>query len=152
MERSPRISAGRSEIVLSSSKKKSVLATGKRKTSKARVVVSEGKGRIRINNVPIHLVEPFLAREKILEPYMLAGDYKARVDISINTNGGGFMSHAEAARMGIAQGMVKFTRSKRLRSKYHEYDRTMLAGDARRKESKKFGGPGARRRKQKSYR
>ncbi len=152
MERSPRISAGRSELVLSTSKKKSVLATGKRKTSKARVVVSEGKGRIRVNNVPIHLIEPYLAREKILEPYMLAGDYKDRVDISINTNGGGFMSQAEAARMGIAQGMVKFTRSKRLRSKYHEYDRTMLAGDARRKESKKFGGPGARRRKQKSYR
>ncbi|HHL41394.1 MAG TPA: 30S ribosomal protein S9 [Candidatus Bathyarchaeota archaeon] len=137
---------------MSTSKKKSVLATGKRKTSKARVVVSEGKGRIRVNNVPIHLIEPYLAREKILEPYMLAGDYKDRVDISINTNGGGFMSQAEAARMGIAQGMVKFTRSKRLRSKYHEYDRTMLAGDARRKESKKFGGPGARRRKQKSYR
>lgn len=135
-----------------SSKKKSVLATGKRKTSKARVVVSEGKGRIRVNNVPIHLIEPYLAREKILEPYMLAGDYKGRVDISINTHGGGFMSQAEAARMGIAQGMVKFTRSKRLRNKYHEYDRTMLAGDARRKESKKFGGPGARRRKQKSYR
>jgi len=152
LERSPRTSAGRSELELSTSKKKSVLATGKRKTSKARVVVSEGKGRIRVNNVPIHLVEPFLAREKILEPYMLAGDYKDRVDISINTNGGGFMSQAEAARMGIAQGMVKFTRSKRLRSKYHEYDRTMLAGDARRKESKKFGGPGARRRKQKSYR
>ena len=152
MERSPRISAGRSELVLSTSKKKSVLATGKRKTSKARVLVSEGKGRIRVNNVPIHLIEPYLAREKILEPYMLAGDYKDRVDISINTNGGGFMSQAEAARMGIAQGMVKFTRSKRLRSKYHEYDRTMLAGDARRKESKKFGGPGARRRKQKSYR
>ncbi len=135
-----------------STKKKSVLATGKRKTSKARVVVSEGKGRIRVNNVPIHLIEPFMAREKILEPYRLAGDYKDRVDISINTNGGGFMSQAEAARMGIAQGLVKFTRSKRLRSKYHEYDRTMLAGDARRKESKKFGGPGARRRKQKSYR
>lgn len=140
MERSPRTSAGRSELVLSTSKKKSVLATGKRKTSKARVVVSEGKGRIRVNNVPIHLVEPFMAREKILEPYRLAGDYKDRVDISINTNGGGFMSQAEAARMGIAQGLVKFTRSKRLRSKYHEYDRTMLAGDARRKEYKKFGG------------
>ncbi|MBE0634019.1 30S ribosomal protein S9, partial [Candidatus Bathyarchaeota archaeon] len=36
-----------------SSKKKSVLATGKRKTSKARVVVSDGQGRIRVNNTPI---------------------------------------------------------------------------------------------------
>jgi small subunit ribosomal protein S9 len=135
-----------------SSRKKSVLATGKRKTSKARVVVSEGKGRIRVNNVPIYLIEPFLAREKIIEPYVLASDYKDKVDVSINVEGGGFMSQAEAARMGIAQGLVKFTRSKRLRNKYIEYDRTMLAGDARRKESKKFGGPGARRRKQKSYR
>ncbi|MHA2394718.1 MAG: 30S ribosomal protein S9, partial [Promethearchaeota archaeon] len=36
-----------------SSRRKRVLATGKRKTSKARVVVSEGRGRIRVNNVPI---------------------------------------------------------------------------------------------------
>jgi small subunit ribosomal protein S9 len=135
-----------------SSKKRSVLATGKRKTSKARVVVSDGSGRIRINNTPVHLIEPFMAREKILEPFMLATDYKDRVDISINTTGGGVIGQAEAARMGIAQGMVKFTKSKRLRAKYLEYDRTMLAGDARRKEAKKFGGPGARRRKQKSYR
>jgi small subunit ribosomal protein S9 len=135
-----------------SSKKKSVLATGKRKTSKARVVVSDGQGRIRVNNTPIHLIEPFMAREKILEPFMLATDYKDRVDISINTAGGGVIGQAEAARMGIAQGMIKFTKSKRLRVKYLEYDRTMLAGDARRKEAKKFGGPGARRRKQKSYR
>lgn len=135
-----------------SSKKKMVLSTGKRKTSKARVVVSEGKGRIRINNTPIHLYEPWMARQKILEPLFLAGDYRDQVDIKINTEGGGFMSQAEAARMGIAQGLVKFTRSKKLRTKYLDYDRTMLAGDARRKESKKFGGPGARRRKQKSYR
>lgn len=137
---------------MSSRKKKSVIATGKRKTSKARVLVSEGKGRIRVNNVPIPLIKPFIIREKILEPYMLATDYKDKVDIKINTEGGGIMSQAEAARMGIAQGLVKFTKSKRLRNLYHEYDRTMLAGDARRKEPKKFGGPGARRRKQKSYR
>ena len=135
---------------MSTVKKKRVLATGKRKTSKARVVVSDGKGRIRVNNVPIHLIEPWMAREKILEAFMLATDY--RVDISIDTQGGGIMSQAEAARMGVAQGMVKFSKSKRLRAKYIEYDRTMLAGDARRKEAKKFGGPGARRKKQKSYR
>ena len=135
-----------------SSKKKIVLATGKRKTSKARVVVSEGKGRVRINNTPVQLIEPWIARQKIMEPLLLSGEYGDQVDIKVNTEGGGFMSQAEAARMGIAQGLVKFTRSKKLRGKYVEYDRTMLAGDARRKESKKFGGPGARTRKQKSYR
>lgn len=133
-------------------KKKTVLATGKRKTSVARVVISDGKGRIRVNNTPIYLLQPFMAREKILEAFMLASDYNERVDIQIKTRGGGVMSQAEAARMGIAQGMVKFSKSKKLRVKYVEYDRTMLAGDERRKEAKKFGGPSARRRKQKSYR
>ncbi len=133
-------------------KKRSVLTVGKRRASKARVVVSEGKGRVRINNVPVHLIEPYMARAKLLEPLMLAGEYRDKVDIAVKTIGGGFLGQAEAARMGIAQGIVKFTKSKRLRTKYLEYDRTMLSGDPRRKEPKKFGGPGARRRKQKSYR
>lgn len=135
-----------------SSKKKAQLTVGKRKTSKARVVISEGKGRIRINNTPIHLFQPRLARDKILESVMVAGETASNVDIRVKVHGGGYMSQAEAARMGIAQGLVRWTRSKRLRSAYIAYDRTMLAGDGRRKEPKKFGGPGARRRKQKSYR
>jgi small subunit ribosomal protein S9 len=135
-----------------SSRKRPVLATGKRKTAKARVVVKEGKGRVRINNTPIHLYEPFIARMKIMEAIALSGDYGPKVDIKVKIHGGGIMGQAEAIRMGIAKGLVKFTRSKRLRNAYLDYDRTMLAGDERRKESKKFGGPGARRRKQKSYR
>ena len=87
-----------------------------------------------------------------MEAHNLAGDYRKKVDIKIKTHGGGVIGQAEAARMGIAQGLVKYTRSKRLRNTYIEYDRTMLAGDSRRKEPKKFGGPGARRKKQKSYR
>ena len=56
-----------------SSRKKAQVTTGKRKTSKARVVVSEGKGRIRVNNTPIHLYKPDLAREKVMESLWLAG-------------------------------------------------------------------------------
>jgi len=135
-----------------SSRKKAQVTTGKRKTSKARVVVSEGKGRIRINNTPIHLYKPELAREKVMESLWLAGEVVDNVDIKVKVHGGGYMSQAEAVRTGIAQGLVRWTRSKRLRNTYVEYDRTMLAGDGRRKEAKKFGGPGARARKQKSYR
>jgi small subunit ribosomal protein S9 len=135
-----------------SSRKRAQVTTGKRKTSKARVVVSEGKGRVRINNTPIHLYKPDLAREKVMESLWLAGESVDNVDIKVKVHGGGYMSQAEAVRMGIAQGLVRWTRSKRLRTTYLEYDRTMLAGDGRRKESKKFGGPGARARKQKSYR
>lgn len=129
-----------------------MIVTGKRKSSKSRVRIADGKGRVRINNIPIHLYKPEIARMKVMEPLILADEIAGRVDISINVKGGGYMSQAEAARMGIAQGLIKWSRSKRLREMYLEYDRTMLAGDERRKESKKFGGPGARRRKQKSYR
>jgi small subunit ribosomal protein S9 len=135
-----------------STKKRATMATGKRKTAKARVAVTDGKGRIRINNVPIHLYQPKEAREKIMEPIMLSGEYADKVDVSIRVVGGGALSQAEAARMGLAQGLVKHTKSKRLRSTFIEYDRNMLSGDDRRKEPKKFGGPSARTRKQKSYR
>jgi small subunit ribosomal protein S9 len=128
------------------------LATGKRKTAKARVAISEGKGRVRINNIPVHLHQPLMAREMILEPMLIAGDVAGKVDVRIEVAGGGPLGQAEAARMGLAQGLVKYTKSKRLKSTFLEHDRTMLSGDARRKEPKKFGGPGARRRKQKSYR
>jgi len=107
---------------------------------------------VRVNNTPIHLYRPDIAREKIMESVWLAGESAGNVDIKVKVHGGGYMSQAEAVRMGIAQAFVKWTRSKRLRQTYVDYDRTMLVGDARRKESKKFGGPGARRRKQKSYR
>lgn len=133
-------------------KKKPILATGKRKTAKARVTVTEGKGRVRINNIPVHLHQPRMAQEMILEPVLIAGDIAAKVDVDIQVAGGGPLGQAEAARMGLAQGLVKYTKSKRLKNTFLEHDRTMLSGDARRKEPKKFGGPGARRRKQKSYR
>jgi small subunit ribosomal protein S9 len=133
-------------------KKKSTLATGKRKTAVARVHVTDGEGRVRINNIPLPLHEPVLARELITEPLLIAAEAAAKVDISVELSGGGPLSQAEAARMGVAQGLVKHTKSKRLRTTIMEHDRTMLSGDARRKEPKKFGGPSARRRKQKSYR
>ena len=135
-----------------SSRKKAQLTVGKRKTSKARVVLTEGKGRIRINNTPLDFYQPLIAREKIIESVMVAGETADNIDIKVKVHGGGYMSQAEAARMGIAQGFVKWTRGKRLKTAYLAHDRTMLAGDSRRKEPKKFGGPGARRKKQKSYR
>jgi len=132
---------------------KQILVTGKRKTAVARVLITEGKGRVRINNIPIHLYQPQIARDKIMEPLLLAGDdFVKRVDIRVKVEGGGFLSQAEAARMGIAKGLVRWFKSKKLLDLFREYDRSMLVGDGRRKEPKKFGGPGARRRKQKSYR
>ena len=133
--------------------KKVMVISGKRKTAIARATVRLGKGRIRINNVPLEIFEPKLARDKILEPLLLTDEkVLSQLDIKVSVAGGGFMGQAEAARMAIAKGLLKWTKSTRLRTTLRDYDRTMIAGDPRRSEPKKFGGPGARARDQKSYR
>jgi len=136
-----------------SSKTKVLLISGKRKTAIARATVKAGKGRIRINNIPLEILEPKIAREKITEPLMHAGDEVwKQLDIDIKVSGGGFMGQAEATRTAMARALLKWTKSAHLRRVYSEYDRTLIAGDPRRREPKKFGGPGARARDQKSYR
>jgi len=87
-----------------------------------------------------------------MEPLFLAGDEWKQVDINVNVSGGGFMGQAEAARIAIAKCLLNWTKSARLRRTLIDYDRTMIASDPRHKEPKKFGGPGARARDQKSYR
>ena len=133
--------------------KKVLVVSGKRKTAVARAVVRPGVGRVRINMVPVEIFEPEIAREKIMEPLLQAGeDVWKQLDMDVKTSGGGYMGQAEAARMAVANALLKWTKSSHLRTVFTEYDRTMLAGDSRSKEPKKFGGPGARAKGQKSYR
>jgi len=136
-----------------SKSKKVMVLSGKRKTAIARATIRFGKGRVRINNVPLEIYEPKLARDKILEPLLLTDEKVwSQLDINVSVAGGGFMGQAEAVRMAIAKSLLKWTKSTRLRTTLRDYDRTMIAGDPRRSEPKKFGGPGARARDQKSYR
>ena len=133
--------------------KKVLVVSGKRKTAVARAVVKPGIGRIRINRTPVEIFAPDIAREKIMEPLLQAGeDVWKQLDMDIKTSGGGYMGQAEAARMAVANALLKWTKSTHLRTVFTEYDRTMVAGDSRSKEPKKFGGPGARAKEQKSYR
>ena len=134
-------------------KKKVLVVSGKRKTAAARAVVRAGAGRIRINRTPVEIYEPEIARAKIMEPLLQAGDEVwKQVDMDVRTQGGGYMGQAEAARMAVANALLKWTKSSHLKTVFTEYDRTMVAGDSRSKEPKKFGGPGARAKEQKSYR
>jgi small subunit ribosomal protein S9 len=133
--------------------KKVLVVSGRRKTATARAVVRLGIGKIRINRTPIEIFEPEIAREKIKEPLLQAGeDVWKQMDIDVKILGGGYMGQAEAARMAIANALLRWTKSQHLRTVFAEYDRTMIAGDSRKKEPKKFGGPGARAKEQKSYR
>ncbi len=127
--------------------------SGKKKTAVARATVRDGEGRVRINSQPIELVEPELARLKMLEPFRIAGDeLRDQVDIDVDVSGGGFSGQADAARTAIARGLVEHFTDAELRDAYMEFDRTLLVNDIRQKEAKKWGGPGARARYQKSYR
>lgn len=135
------------------SSKRIVLTSGKRKTAIARATTKAGKGRIRINSIPLEIYPSELARMKIQEPLQLAGEAVINdVDISVNVRGGGLVGQADAARTAIGRALVKWTDDPELRSKFLHYDRSILVADSRRKEQKKAGGPGARAKYQKSYR
>lgn len=129
-----------------------VNTSGKRKEAVARCVVSAGNGKVRINNVPIEIYTPELARLKIMEPMALAGDKATKVDVSVNVAGGGFMGQAEATRTAIAKGLVDFLKDEELEKLFKDYDRSLLISDPRRKLPKKPLGRGARKKRQKSYR
>ena len=132
---------------------KIVLSTGKRKTAIARAVLKPGKGRVWINGMPLEIWPVEMARLKMMEPLLLAGeDIWGQIDIRVNVEGGGYMAQAEAVRTAIARGLVEYTGSEELRTLYKEYSRPMLAGDPRRTEPEKWMRYSARRWRQKSYR
>ena len=139
-----------------------------RKTANAHVYITKGVGKVRVNNVPIDMIEPEMAREVILVPLEIgiSEENRNKIDISVRVSGGGFMGQSYAAATAITRALIGWTKNKRdpkdhpftksqrsdIRKKIDEFDKYLISGDARRKEPKKFGGPGARRRKQKSYR
>lgn len=132
--------------------KKVINTSGKRKTAIARATVKKGKGLVRINNKPVEIYEPEIARWKILEPIQIADNYINTVDINVNVKGGGFMSQASAVRTAIAKGLVEYTNDPSLKLAFLDHDRSLLVSDSRRKEPKKPLGRGARKKRQKSYR
>ena len=127
--------------------------SGKKKTAIARATVRDGSGKIRVNAKPVELVDPEMARLKMLEPFRIASeDLRDEVDVDVSIEGGGVMGQADAVRTAIARGLVDHTNDAELRDAYMEFDRSLLVNDVRQSESKKWGGPGARARYQKSYR
>lgn len=129
-----------------------IQATGKRKSAVARATVKEGSDNVYINKRSLEVFEPELARLKIKEPIRLAEDVAGEVDIEVNVDGGGFMGQADASRTAIAKGLLEWSEDEDLYEKFKEYDETLIKSDTRRKESKKPGGRGARKKRQKSYR
>jgi small subunit ribosomal protein S16e len=141
-------------------KKRIVQTFGRKKTAVAVAFCKQGRGLIKINGRPIELVEPQILRYKVFEPILFLGSERFReVDIRIRVRGGGHVSQVYAIRQALAKAIVAWYQkyvdeaSKReVKDILLAYDRTLLVADPRRCEPKKFGGPAARARYQKSYR
>ena len=109
---------------------------------------------------PNDLVQPDTHRAKIMEPLLLLGPSRfGLVDVRVRVSGGGHVAQSYAIRQAMAKGIVAFFQKhvdeaakKEVKDLLLSYDRTLLVADPRRCEPKKFGGPGARARFQKSYR
>ena len=137
-----------------SEKIKVVQSSGKRKAAIARVVLKyPAKGQIKINKIPLDLYEPELQRERIKEIFTIANNEKLdKCDVTIVVGGGGKHGQTEAVRIAIAKVIQKFIKTKTIERTFREYDDSLLSGDSRRTEPKKFGGKKARARRQKSFR
>jgi small subunit ribosomal protein S9 len=128
------------------------VARGKRKESVARATITVGKGVVRINSQKLESLNNPYIRDIIREPLRYIGPEANTVDISVNVNGGGAMGQAQAARTAIANALWMYFDQMNLRKKFVEIDRSLVIEDTRRVETKKFRGPKARARFQKSYR
>lgn len=131
---------------------KIVVASGKRKSAIARAVARPGSGIVRVNSTRLENYEPFLAKQKILEPLTLAGDITRKIDISITVRGGGAIGQADAARLAVSKALMKYSEDPSLRERFLSYDRALIVADSRRKETRKPGPSTARTSAQKSKR
>lgn len=123
-------------------------ATGRRKTSIARVHLREGNGEIVINQRPFEEYFPTLAlQNQVVLPLTLTNNRQS-FNFLIRTHGGGISGQAGAVRLGIARALIVQNPESRPVLKAAG----MLTRDARKKERNKPGRPGARKRFQFSKR
>jgi small subunit ribosomal protein S9 len=118
-----------------------IVATGRRKTSVARVRMKAGSGKITVNRQEMGTYFPVLKdRQRVVAP-LKAASAESAWDIQATVQGGGTTGQSGAVTMGIARALVKSN---------PELDRPMrdsrfLTRDSRKKERKKYGRRGARR-------
>lgn len=118
-----------------------VQATGRRKSSVARVRLHQGTGTFELNGRSLESYFPQMAlRIRVLEPLRVA-EAEGRYDIKATIHGGGFTGQSDALRLGIARALV--TADPDLRSVLKKEG--MLTRDSRRVERKKYGLRKARR-------
>jgi len=129
--------------------KEETVATGRRKTAVASVRLrSGGKGKIDVNGRGFNDYFPLeLQRSTVLAPFKSLGGY-SHYDILIRVKGGGVEAQSVAVRLGIARALL--SNNENLHREFKEQG--FLTRDSRKKERKKYGQVGARKRSQFSKR
>ncbi len=123
-------------------------ATGRRKTSAARVFLRPGTGTITVNRRQFDSFFPTeVLRTQVRQPLLLT-ETADKFDILATVAGGGVAGQAGAIRLGISRALVEYNAELRKRLKQEG----LLTRDARAKERKKYGMAGARKRFQFSKR
>lgn len=124
------------------------LGTGRRKTSVARVRLATGTGKITVNGRTFENYFPVdTLRGVVSQPLTITGTAD-KLDVRVNVSGGGPNGQAGATRHGIARALLQFDANLRPALKADG----LLTRDSRRRERKKYGQPGARKRYQFSKR
>jgi small subunit ribosomal protein S9 len=124
------------------------LATGKRKTSIARVTVLPGSGKIEVNKRALEEFFPRPLHQTTVRQPLTTTGYESSVDVRVRVHGGGISGQAGAVRHGIARALIEV--DPELRGELKR--RGFLTRDARAKERKKAGLKKARKRPQFSKR
>jgi len=124
------------------------LGTGRRKTSTARVRVTEGTGRLTVNGREF---EKYFSHENFAKQAyapLLTVELRDKIDVTANVAGGGVAGQAGAVAHGIARALMRMNSELRPKLKKAGH----IKRDPREKERKKAGQPGARKRFQFSKR
>ena len=124
------------------------IATGRRKTSVARIRMTAGSGKIDINGRTFEDYFPSAPLQNVVLQPLQAAKVVNNYDVSINASGGGVAGQAGAARLAIARALLQTDSNIRSGLK----NEGLLRRDPRMKERKKSGQPGARKRFQFSKR
>lgn len=129
-------------------KEKEFLGTGRRKTAVAAVRLRPGTGNIDINGKTfIEYFPSQLSQKTILSPLEMFNE-DSKYDLIVRVRGGGIEAQAIATRLGISRAIVRENEERRSELKKLGY----LTRDPRKKERKKYGRAGARKRYQFSKR
>lgn len=124
------------------------IATGRRKTATARVILRPGSGQVRVNGRDIENYFPTDVLRMVVRQPLVLTETTEKFDVVVNVDGGGYTGQAGAVRHGISRALLVFDAELRSRLKSAGF----LTRDPRKKERKKYGQKGARARFQFSKR